>query len=74
MPTELVATTVKLPKAVLDFYQALWKFTRSDDPLDEYLGDQITSVLISDLDNCNSDDCLLDSEKLKTKYDLHKLE
>ena len=69
--TELVSITVKIPKATLDFYKALLRFTRSDEPLGEFLGDQIQAALEGDF-NSDGLETLLNPDKIREKYGLLK--
>lgn len=67
--TELVEVTVKIPKNVLEFYQALFQFTRSKEPLEKFLGHQIVWALDSDLYDAALDS-LVDVAGLVKQYGL----
>jgi hypothetical protein len=72
-PQELVEVTVKLPRAVLEFFKAVFAFEQSDiKELDEWLGHEVTCQLEAHF-NSNLES-LIDQKQILKNYGLVQVE
>lgn len=72
-PTGLVEVTVKLPRAVIEFYKAVFAFEQRDiGELAEYLGDEICKQLDAHFDS--NLDSLIDVEAVLSNYGLKQVQ